>query len=317
MNKSLLAIFPLTFFLIFCTSKKSFYDSNLQYYELEYWQLTGPVKSFKEKGFFRNEKAKDVDLNNLALEEDFRFSFKQDYSFNSAGLMDEQNYYSSEEKLSWQLLTFYDKDSRPIKNIVYEGDQSIRYFNDFLYDKRGNQIQKVNFRQDSTVRQRQTFTYNRRNQVTEEKWSENKGGPQVHRIYEYNIAGRVKVMNYSDGQNELKFVYSYTPTGHPASIIAYNLDDTISKTEIFEYEDGRLIQKTNTNFRKGTISRLQFNTKGLLSNIERSKSDDDAPYEIENNQYEYDERGNWIRNATFKNGDLFHIEFRDIEYYKS
>lgn len=315
MNKALLTILPLAFFLFFCSNRKTFYDSSLQYYELEYWQLTGPVKFFKEKGFFRKEKAEDIDLNNLALEEDFTFSFKQDYSFNNEGLMTEQNYYTSEEMLSWQLLTFYDNKSKPIKNIVFEGDKTIRYFKEFSYDNAGNRSQEVVYRKDSTVQLRKSFTFNEQNQEAEEKWTESKSGPQVHRIYEYNKEGRVKIMRYSTKQNDLKLVYSYTQTGNPASIIAYNPDETISKKETFEYEAERLIEKINTNYKRGTKSILQFNTKGLLVNIERFKLDDDEAYVTEKYQYEYDERGNWIRKVTVKNGDLFHIEFRDIDYF--
>ncbi|MEL7124523.1 MAG: hypothetical protein AAFO07_34135 [Bacteroidota bacterium] len=315
MNKASLIILPLVFFLNCSSNTKTFYDSNLKYYELEYWGLTGSVKLFGEKGFFRNENAKDIDLNNLALEEDFRFSSKQDYSFNKEGLMTEQNYYTSEEKLSWQLLNFYDNRSRLIENIVFEGDKTVRYFQEFIYDNVGNQTQEITYKKDSTVQLRKIFTYNELNQETEEKWTERKSGPQVHRIYEYNNEGRVKIMRYSDGQNDLKLVYTYTQSGDPASIITYKPDETISKKEIFEYQAGRLIEKINTNYKKGTKDVLQFNTKGLLSKIERFKSDDDEAYELDKYLYEYDERGNWIQKATFKNGDLFHIAFRDIEYF--
>jgi hypothetical protein len=315
MNKVLLSIFSLVVFSFSCSDKKTFYDSTLEYYELEYWQITGPVKYLKENGVYRKEKVKDIDLDSLDLENDFRFSFKQDYTFNKEGLMTEQNYYNSEVDLSWQLLTYYNSNSKITKNIMIEEGGSTRYFNEFIYDDAGNQIQATNFKSDSTVRVRKLFTYNKLNQETEEKWTEYKNGPQVHRKYEYDNDGRIKIMGYTDGQNDLKFVHSYNQFGDRVSIITYLPDGTILKKENFEFQQGKLIVKINTNYERGTVSHLHINTKGLLAKVERFKEGEDKAHEIEENQFEYDERGNWIRKMTFINNKLFHIDFRDIEYY--
>ena len=272
----------------------------------------------EEKGYFKKSKVKDINLDSLVLEDDFRFAFHQDFRFNKKGLIPEQNYYTQEGSLSWQLLNYFDDKSRITKNIVYEGDKSIRYFNDFMYNDEGNLTEEIVYNEDSTIQMKKVFNYNALNQEIEEKWTNRKRGPYVQRIYEYDRKGRKKQMRYTDGgQNDLRIAYAYNRSGNIESIKTYNaLDETIKKEEYFEYKSNNLIKKITTNLDKESKTILHFTPKGLLIKIERfQKSVEEKPFDVEEHKFVYDDHENWIQKTIFKNGELFSIDFRDITYY--
>jgi YD repeat-containing protein len=132
------------------------------------------------------------------------------------------------------------------------------------------------------------FCYDHRNYPTTQILKYDKKQQIEH--YSYNAKGRLK--RIQSGNIDAK--YRYHPNGVLAKIREKNHMRTIksyNKHGDLETEIGRLVRKD----KKGRV-------------IERRKS-------TTSYQYEYDERGNWIRQTLSYNGKLFSVTLRQISYW--
>ena len=227
---------------------------------------------------------------------------------------------------SFKTFEYTVKGSR-IKSTHYDANGRIEGAWIYKYDAKGNLIEWATYNADGSLSSRQTFKYNVNSDLTE------------HNLYKKNI-------DYPDGSFYKEGISQYDNNGNKIKYTHYDVDGSILETWAYIYDaKGNLIEEHEYDSYFDTMmyglgppyTLYKYNDNGNLTEREHHSGiwtdkqilvyDDSGNLIEEKNQtsigqmdtyyeYEFDEKGNWIKRITFKNQIPESIEERKYEYYE-
>lgn len=278
MKSSSLAFVVLSIFIM-CSCAKEQND-------LKWQEVSGKVKSIRTTGYNAKEKFGEISEGDVLYDE----SINNLIEFNKDGNITEISYFDQEGDLAKKSIFVFNDEGKVSKVNTYDGD--------------GDEIGRT------------IYTYNEDNNVTMIVYYDKDGNIDYTQQMEWDGDKCIKqqfLNEYSDGgynMNEYK-------GDHLVKSVIY--DKTGKKTgEYTEYENDKMTKIVKPEF---TVS-LTYNDKGLCTSIENGIIYNTNSYMFSEGdsfiyEYEYDDKGNWIRKVEKVKNSMKakRIFVREIEYY--
>jgi hypothetical protein len=220
------------------------------------------------------------------------------YRYDAKGNKLEEAFYAWNGTRTGKLLNTYDEAGRILSQASYNMDDSVAWKSAYVYNAKGQKVEATQYIAGN-LRYRVTFNYDDRNRLVEQMTLEFNKTPGLRSshapepgkiIYSYDDRERTKeVTTYKeDGTLKDRWIYQLDERGQETGLKIFNADGSPKYTEIFWYDNGRLLRK--------------------LSGIQMAK-------------YEYDSKGNWIKKVMMiqppgaAEPEVYTVEYRDITYY--
>lgn len=281
-------------------------DNLLQY------ELIGNVKFVESKTYFPNEELKDVSIDNIDLEKDFRYSGGNHYFFDSTGFLKEHKFFQP-QYLSWHAVYDHQNIMQDIKYYDVEGE--VRQYLEVSRDQDGNIIEQGWINKDGKEIRKRTLKYNELHQKIEESGKPGSRNPTFK--YKYDRKGREKERaTYFKDELSSRRINSYYKDGFPSEVIAYKADGTVIWKETYTYDGKTPTERTIDNPGNGSKTFLEYNENGIPLTKKTWKTvDGEEVIEVLENKFKFDERGNWTLCLRYIDGKFENAFTRTLEYW--
>lgn len=216
--------------------------------------------------------------------------------YNRNGDWIEYRSFTSEGNKSWSELPRFDKKG----NMTLRNDYSYTNYDSTLvrryesrFDRKGNLIESIR--------------YNGKDSITHKYFNKYDSKGNLIESFTYNSTDSLlrKTISIYDENNNLMDVNSFiAPKKHSITKFKYNNNSKQSEKHI--YNSDNLLE---------TKTLYEYNNMGHWKEVRIYNSNDEL---IENNSfdYEYDEKGNWVKKIEFKNNIATRIIERQILYFE-
>ncbi len=224
-----------------------------------------------------------------------------------------------------------------------DGSEHLKYFKRYQFDRRGHLVEKINFGYDNQPDSRELYKYQNLH-LTEVNVLKSTGKKDKTTRYDYDNTGklrRITKTNYS-GDVEYEILYEYDTRGRlikkeknipsisytltesfvynndiPKPVIKHKKTRIGSTKETYKYdEQNRLIEKSEYNAVGELYNTIKYSYNEKGDKISLDKYDDKGNKTYwETYVYQYDDKGNWTQKTTYKKGEKFSVEKREITYY--
>ncbi|WP_212892828.1 hypothetical protein [Capnocytophaga canimorsus] len=181
----------------------------------------------------------------------------------------------------------------------------------FFYDNK-NRLVKLEKRNDEgIIYEKNTYKYNAKGKVIKELTynSDNKIIKSI--IKEYHFNNQLKKQKYTL-ENNRKWIYTYDNGGKVMEVFEQN-DNKMSK-KFYSYNDfGKelKIEKFDQNKKRIELETFEYDSKGNM--IKNTSVYNDNYNKVKT--YQYDESGNCLQTKIYVNGQLTHIIEIELTYY--
>lgn len=197
---------------------------------------------------------------------------------------------------SWKKDTYrlFDKKGNLIEEYLYRNDGELKYRNTFTYNSNDQKIEELTFKPDSTLWYKYFLKYNTEGHLTEKILTKSDDHQISNWLFQYDNQGNKTEENqyFPDRKGPtLKTVYKYDNRGNKVEEYMYNTENTLIAKWLSKYNDKNLIIEEDYYYSDGSL-----NAK-------------------ENYSYEFDKKGNWIRQVISEDGTPKFIVIREIENY--
>ena len=211
-----------------------------------------------------------------------------------------------------------------------------------VYDANGNKIKETLFYEDGEVQETNTFTYNSFNQVIESTNYDGAGRLRTKTSFGYNENQKlIKIYEVgSDGNQNTSTVFNYNEDGKKSEELVYDYTNQLDYKLVFTYKDGKkseearydynneLVEKTfytyNSNGNLVEEKKYEgeelldkfvyaYNQKGQKILYERYEGDGTLGFR---STYEYDEKGNVVKEGITTPGEPEFVTTRTFTYEK-
>lgn len=217
------------------------------------------------------------------------------YDYDDSGNIAEENIRYSDT--TNYLTKFKIEKDKIVSSISYDTKGEKITVSDFIFE--GDLIKEIIIKDEKgTFIEKTKFSYE--NDVQTESIYNNKG--ELYREYKRDIVGRILE------------IY----TRYPTYFIGYNLSYINEKMQ-FIYKEGIIFPAEIRFYKNDDISGkmdLSFDEKHNITEIKSIDEDGEISLKF-SFTYKYDDNGNWIEQATYRDGELDFITTRKIEYYKN
>lgn len=271
-------IILLTVFLMYSCAK--------QQNDLTWQEASGKVKSIRTTGYDATEKFGEISEGDVLYNDDINNLIE----FNKDGFITEISYFNHRGDLAKKSVYVFDDDGKVSKINIYDGNE--------------NEIGRT------------VYTYNADHKVT--------------KIVDYDKSGKINYTQNNEWEGDKciksQFINEYSKGDYCINEFKGNnlvksvvYDKNGNKTgEYTEFENDKMTKIVNSEF---TIS-LTYNDKGLCTSIINGQLHSTNSYYWSKGdsflyEYEYDDKGNWIRKIEKegKSKKAKRIFVREIEYY--
>lgn len=251
--------------------------------DLTLYEVSGNVKSIRTTGYEAVEKfgeitEGDVLYGNTLIE------------FNKDGNITEISYFDNRGDLTKKSIYAFNDKGKVAKISNYDGDGDETGRTLYTYNEDGNVIKIVDYNKAGEI-----------NYTQQNEWEDDKC---IKSLYTGEYTDGNYIINEFEGHNLVKSVV-YDNNGKETG------DYTV-------FEDDKIIKIANSE----CTSILTYNNKGLCASIVNGQISSTNSYLLLNGQsyiyeYEYDEKGNWIKKVEKeqKSKKTKRIFIREIEYY--
>lgn len=214
--------------------------------------------------------------------------------FNRSGYIIEEYSYEPNDLLEKKIIFKYDGKHNKIEVNSYNFESKLIFKWIYEYNDKGFLTNRICFKPDGSQYWKQSFNYDAMGNLIEEIWYTPEGVQNWKLTYGYDNQGnKIEEINYDEkGSLYEKQTYSYDEKGNKIEANNYDSDLSLSWKQTFLYDDKRNIVEKNW-----------YNFEGSVFNIKTTF------------EYEYDEKGNWIRRIDSFNGIPEYILEREFEYY--
>ena len=296
--------------------------------DLETSYLSIGVKSAKKQIYKASENQDEI------LMEDRTFSQSEMEFFSKDGqLIEWKLSFANDNNPSGGRLNYNEKGQLK-EEFEYEGDKLIQKAV-YYYDGKGRLIQTEYFRFKNSIKaelnykvkytyddirpniernEEEEVIFSEREQPNQEAWYNDRDIITKLRSYHYDAKGRIIGIieeNKKEEGDDVKREFKYSEDGKTIELISTTIN---GETELHR-------QKANYDEHNNQIA---FEFKGIHENYKVFQEFDVQGSLIErttngnkiNWRYEYDERGNWIRQACIRDNKVIELTERLIEYYE-
>lgn len=251
--------------------------------DLPLQEVSGNVKSIRTTGYTTIEKFGEIMEGNALFGNSL-------VKFNKDGYITE--------------ISFFDNHGVLTKKSIYALDENNKVTTINRYDGDGVEVGKTVYTYDENLNATMIVDYDENGKAKSTQKNEWEDGKCIKSLFKNNCSDEYYVMNEFEGNKLTKSVV-YDKNGKETG-------------EYTEFEDDKMTKIVNSDF---TVS-ISYNDKGLCTSIVNGQLSNTNSYllvkgESYKYEYEYDERGNWIR-KTEKEGNAqiaCRIFVRKIEYY--
>lgn len=198
--------------------------------------------------------------------------------------------------LNWKHLIVYNREGNKMMKKTYKLDGSVEDVYMYKYDRKGRLIEELGTDAAGEYSTKMVYEYDDKGRMIEDNlWTPEYAHPISTSTYEYDEKGMLteSIIWYTSKKNRVmwKYVYEYNDKGQESVSKTYKEDGSLERKNIFEY-----------------------NNKGdMISMVVESDRFDPSRHTY---NYEYDEKGNWIRRIQTDQGEPYQIIERTIEYYE-
>jgi hypothetical protein len=187
----------------------------------------------------------------------------------------------------------------------------------FTYDDKGNLTESTKVDEDGNIVLISRYLYSRQG-VCKEKADYFPGDKPAGK--EVNIVSRKKIteVRVFDEAGNIENISKYDYSGGELSEgKTFNKAGDLVSSVQYTYLNGELDTRTDKNIllNASTITRYKRNASNDISEYTVTNSVDNTEYKI-TMDYEYDNKGNWIKQTQLYNGEIGGIILRKITYYK-
>lgn len=234
-----------------------------------------------------------------------------DYIYNqNNNKIQEKNYIDN--ALFYSKVFEYDKNNNLInQKTEHHQEKELEEDQYFFYDNK-NRLVKLEKRNDvGIIYEKNTYKYNAKGKVIKELTynSDNKIIKSI--IKEYHFNNQLKKQEYTL-ENNRKWIYTYDNSGKVMEVFEQN-DNKISK-KLYSYNDfGKelKIEKFDQNKKRIELETFEYDSKGNM--IKNTSVYNDNYNKVKT--YQYDESGNCLQAKIYVNGQLTHIIEIELTYY--
>ena len=274
--------------------------------EMVWYNLDYP----NDPGFIETVKINESGLIIERVEDYYGDKTKTYYSYNQDGFETEEVVYY-ENMLCWRNETIYDEFNCPIKELHYDNNNEIKFYNINEFDKLNRQISSEEYSKDNSLEEKWIKEYEKDNDDWIVMKTYDADGNLIDEEYkdedytdiEYYSNGKVKTWHF-----KTTFMYSIYQN-------LYQINDDVYET----YDkNGRLIER-----------KIYNNEKWIATNTWKYREDDALIEESESTgrivgksfykkttYYRVDFNGNWIERYTMDSeGNVTELAVREYEYY--
>jgi len=210
-----------------------------------------------------------------------------------------------------------------------DGSSAVRVVR--LYNDAGRLKTEQLYNPGDTLWRKTTYTYNGAGQLTKAVSTDTDGDVWFRDVYAYNQAGRPSQIDHLDldGSFLHRATYTYNPQGQITERSLSDADGSRISSNAYAYEtDGKLgkMNEVTTRGRNGSLT-----SRWVYFYDERGNEREWIAYKADGSirrkevyAYEYDARGNWVKQVTSEwipDGAAGYLEpaeavYRDITYYE-
>jgi hypothetical protein len=279
--------------------------------------LFGPVKEVKTLSYDVSESENGVQK--LAVSKRRNAAFNELVQYNPAGQKSLAVHYRQDAKIVQTTAYHYNDKGHLIRKSKYSPDSTS--FAEILYkiDDNGNILHaKAGELRQALVTERR-YTYDKYNNLISyvrfRKSSEN----GMTTRYIFNDQQQNTEIHYFDQSGNItnKNIFKYDQFGNQIEKNRFNTKRNAgSKIEYFYDSKGNKIESKHYSYSGGLIYQLKFtyDSKGNLLSKSQIQPDESV-LRTERNQYEYDDRGNWILKTEYVQSKAKYVVERQIKYY--
>jgi len=253
------------------------------------------------------------------------------YEFNSNGFLVKESHYYQNGKLSGEEDWIYNEENKLITKDqskmygggtleVYDGinvliwDVSISKYS-CIYNDNGNLKERLFFNSWGDLFEKAIYKYNKKNLLTTIDRYNSEGKRKKRYAFKYHANKKLKeeIEYRSNGKISGKRIYD--ERGYCISFETYNKNGVSKRKNIFKNDNnGNIIEEKWSD--TGNTNKYSYNKKGNQISFVRYDSFGDI-INSEYFEYEYDERGNWIKKINFEgeNREVKDVTNRTIKYY--
>lgn len=251
----------------------------------ERWSFYGldEYREFDEKGNLIELKA---------FRSNGNLTSKSTFKYDDKGNRIEENSYNSEGNLTKKWTYKHDEKGNKIERKIYDSEGVLNFKVDFDYDENGNLLEENSYDSKDTYNGKITYQYDKKENVIERNNYDSEGALNFKDNFDYNENGQmVEENSYISEDLDSKTTYMYDNKGNNIERISYNSDGRLDSKITYKHDD------------KGNIIEYNFyNSDGSL-NKKRT------------HQYEYDKKGNWLREIISIDEKSTYILEREYEYF--
>jgi hypothetical protein len=188
---------------------------------------------------------------------------------------------------------------------------------EYFYNEAGNLLRSYTIDENGSIYDSTKYVYNRYGLCSEiDRYRGEKSvGKEVPVLKKGKLTG-YKIFN-EDGSIEatLNYIYSGDEISEEKTL---NPEGEVIATVKKEFSNGLLVTQTemDQNGKVKTINKFIRNSDKDISECMILVSKDNKEFRL-TYEYEYDSKGNWIRQTQLYNGDIITIIIRNIEYFKT
>ena len=246
--------------------------------------LSGEIKSIREL-HVRSEKETESTADIFASQGGFETVFNRQRN------MVLYLIYEANGSISSKNIYKYDDENNLIEEEIYYGDE-LSFRDLYTYNDKGKRIEKTTFDSDGNLSLRQRYVYNDKENVIEERYHNNEDVFYNKIVFEYDDKNNVVEENHYDADDLhcIKINYKYDDNGNMIEEDHHALlNNMFDFKNQFKYDE-----KCNV------IEEIYLNHSATKRIIE----------------YEFDEKGNWIKSISYEDGLQQNIIIREIEYFE-
>lgn len=186
------------------------------------------------------------------------------------------------------------------------------YNKEVLFNLDGKKIEENEYIPDGTLANRTVYLY-QKDRLIEYNNYDSQGILFGTGKYSYKEDGELARLNYksSDGTFNWSEAYKHDAQGNVIEVTRFKLEEVIDSKEVYSFDEYDNLS-SSTYYKKGELiakNNYNYNAEGDFTELNYS---DDSVFSY---KYNYDEKGNWIKQIVFENENPSGVLTREIEYF--
>lgn len=214
---------------------------------------------------------------------------------------------------------------RSMTEIIYPGEKTDKYStkNVFHYDENGNRTELINYKADGSLNSTIKSAYDAAGKVVSEETVLGNGVVDIKSVIKTDIKGnRVEQtdLKQNAGSNDLfnyKYLYKYDAEAHLIERVGYRGNGSFFLKYTFNYDaNGNRTDWLQLSESNLIIAKTSYKYDDKNNIIEENKHNPDGSVkETYTYTYEFDKKGNWVRQKKMKNGAVVELRVREYKYF--